>query len=681
MGALKSYLALARRLSPRELGDTLIRRGSRKVQERWYRRGRPLTEAELRRAHHAVDESQLISAALEPTRFALWCHLDRREGLRRLLRSQPEARARALARADRALARQVTVFERKVTFGPGPIDWDLDVVLGERFLVGQPAPSGADLKYPWALGRLEGALALGQGYWAADEAGDAQRRSAYAQEFVDSVADFLRTHPMPSGVQWKSPMEVALRAVNLAQALHLFADAPQLSAPGFFTAVLRSIAEHLRFVEAHLEDSGAVPNNHLLSGLVGLVVVGALLPKLPGARRRAKRAAGRLSAEMMAQVHPDGMSFEGSVPYHRLSLELFLLAALTAPGAGLELGAGYRERLHRMFRCSAGYVTQAGLAPQIGDNDSGRALALAERRSLDHGYLAPLGAALFGDPLLKQGDAELPDEALWLLGESGAERFSRLAAHAEQGDWWSTAAGLYLLRNGEWEVAVCAGRQGQRGVGGHSHNDKLSFELHVGGNPVVVDPGTPTYTRDPMLRNRYRGTAMHNTPQVDGQEQAPLNPDRLFALPEGAYASVHAHSEGRLIASHRGYQRLPGKVALRRLFDLGNLSVRPEGGLRPGLWPGLLIEDRFEGTGNHDLWWPIHFAPVEAALEGQSVRVQPLGAPALELDLPADLEARIEPYLYSPGYGELVEAPRLLLRWRGALPARFVFRFQLHNAR
>jgi hypothetical protein len=40
---------------------------------------------------------------------------------------------------------------------------------------------------------------------------------------------------------------------------------------------------------------------------------------------------------------------------------------------------------------------------------------------------------------------------------------------------------------------------------------------------------------------------------------------------------------------------------------------------------------------------------------------------------PASLTAVVEEYRYSPGYGELVPARRLLLTWRGALPVRWVW--------
>lgn len=671
MKDLKSYWALLRTVSPRALGGAALRRGSRVAQERWYRRGRPPTEQELLKSHGAADEAGLIAAALLRSQPLPWCDSRCRPGVRRLLDARPEARARALARADRALGRELSVFGRTVSFGPRPIDWDLDLGCGERFLVGKPPPAGSDLKFPWVFGRLDTLIALGQGYWACEGQGKLDRRREYAREFVDSVSDFMRTHPAAAGVQWRSPMEVALRAVNLAQALHMFADAEELAAPGFFTGVLRWISEHLRFVEAHLEDAGAVPNNHLISGLVGLVVVGSLLPRIPGASRRAERAARRLRRELKAQVHPDGMSFEGSVPYHRLSLELFLLAALVAPSGGIDLGAEYLDLLRAMFRCSVGYVTAAGRAPQIGDNDSGRVLALTDRESLDHSYLAPLGAAFFGDPSLKvrapHPASALPDEALWLLGERGVERFEPLAAAAERGDWWSTAGGLYLLRNGDWEVAVSAGRQGQRGVGGHSHNDKLSFELHLGGKPVVVDPGSPTYTREPSVRNRYRSTAMHNTPQVDGEEQAPIDPQRLFALPEGAYAQVSALSEGRLLTSHRGYRRLPGQVSVHRMFDLGNLSSRPH--------RGLVIDDHFEGRGVHSLSWGIHFAPGSLTVDSTAVSFEGRDGAVVRLELPPQLQVEAGTYGYSPGYGELIEAPKLTLRWRGALPASFTQRW------
>src|SRR5262249_50589266 len=149
-----------------------------------------------------------------------------------------------------------------------------------------------------------------------------------------------------------------------------------------------------------------------------------------------------------------------------------------------------------MYRVVEGYCTGSGRAPQLGDNDSGRALAPADRESLDHGYLLSLGAALFCDGSLKRPGAVLCDEGAWLLGSSGLGRFEALEPRPTPRRFISRSAGWAVVKQDGAYLAVSAGRAGQGGVGGHSHNDQLSFELHAAGRPLIVDPGTWCYARD-----------------------------------------------------------------------------------------------------------------------------------------------------------------------------------------
>jgi hypothetical protein len=51
--------------------------------------------------------------------------------------------------------------------------------------------------------------------------------------------------------------------------------------------------------------------------------------------------------------------------------------------------------------------------------------------------------------------------------------------------------------------------------GGHAHADALSIVLTVAGEPLLIDPGTATYTMDSEVRDRFRSTAMHNTLVLD----------------------------------------------------------------------------------------------------------------------------------------------------------------------
>jgi len=79
--------------------------------------------------------------------------------------------------------------------------------------------------------------------------------------------------------------------------------------------------------------------------------------------------------------------------------------------------------------------------------------------------------------------------------------------------------GIYIFKCDNFYLSVMAGGIGQNGNGGHSHNDKLSFELNIGGKDIYIDPGTYLYTPLPEKRNKFRSVKAHNIPIIDGEEQ------------------------------------------------------------------------------------------------------------------------------------------------------------------
>jgi hypothetical protein len=682
MGTLGYYSTIVR-LAPGGLARGLARRVQGLARQALYRGRERLDEPRLLVAFGVSRAEDLAERVLSARSGGAWCEVARRASVLEALTAIPGAGERALSRARAALRGEFDVFGTTVCFGEGqPVDWSRDPVSGYRYPVipveqlrlEQP---GVDPKYPWVLGRLDSLVALGQGYWVAREE---EARRAFARAFVTRTLDFLQANPVGQGVHWTCAMEVALRAANLAQALVMFADAPEARRPEFLVPVLESLAEHTAWVETHLEDRGAVPNNHLVSNHVGLLVVGLLFPELPDAPRQVARAVAGLRAQMAAQVHPEGTSFEGSVPYHRLAVELFTLAWVVARGTGADLGTHYETRLRRMYAASRAWCSERGLAPQLGDNDSGRVFPFRDRDSRDQGYLAPLGAALFGEASLAEGP--FPDEAAWLLGRPGLERFQTLPPARPAASVSFPAGGFHVLRGAGAVVTVSAGTQGQGGVGGHSHNDKLSFELHLRGRPVIVDPGTGTYTREPAVRNAFRGTAAHNTLEVDGAEQAPLEPRRLFALPEAARARVQVFQPGaeldRLTVRHDGYRMLPAPVGVERTFVLDKREC------------ALGVTDVLVGVGLHDLVGRIHLpdgaarprAPTSEELaralrvpeaprhfESLGVELGPAEAPEALVLFAAGLEPRLEPSRYSPGYGLVVPSRVVVFRGRMAPPA------------
>lgn len=146
---------------------------------------------------------------------------------------------------------------------------------------------------------------------------------------------------------------------------------------------------------------------------------------------------------------------------------------------------------------------------------------------------------------------------------------------------------------GDW-VALRAGGHGQRGVGGHSHNDQLALAVALDGVRLVDEPGTLCYGADPLWRDRFRGTAAHATAVLDGAEQAPLWDGRLFALPARGRSRLRAVEERwplvRAIAARGPHQR----------------EVQVDAAAR-----AVVVIDRFTGDGSVEVRWPL--AEVEVA--------------------------------------------------------------------
>jgi hypothetical protein len=459
-------------------------------------------------------------------------------------------------------------------------------------------------------------------------------------------------------------------------ALRMFGDDSRVRDDAFLLPVAAALEEHLEFVEAHLEDEGAVPNNHLLANAVGLWVVSALFPALPGASPRRARAGRILSKRVRTQVNADGTSFENSIGYHLWVTELLTLAFVAA---GEEASAPFSQRLKAMFFWPLSYCSQSGLAPQLGDNDSSRALPFCDRPSAYHGHLPSVGAALFNEEEFKREGDVLADEAVWLLGAAGLERWESLAPRAKEASRVSEAGGWAVLRSAPTVVTASIGGNGQRGVGGHSHRDKLSFELHHRGIRLIADPGSPSYGRDRALRRAYRSTLVHNALALDGEEMAPLLVERPFSLPAELRAGVEHFSDtaetAELCASHSGYRRLAAPAVVRRRWVLGKKEKF------------LSICDWVVGVGTHEARVALMIPGREASMRNPSAKELERASEAVASEVCwAGAAAQVsnsavilftEPFAvsmvqtqYSPGYGELASAQEVRADARVKGPAR-----------
>lgn len=431
----------------------------------------------------------------------------------------------------------------------------------------------------------------------------------YARRFEALAGSWMAACPPGRGDGWE-PYAVSVRVVSWAQALLLFGDA--LDAP-FRAALLESLHAQAAHLERRLELH--VLANHLQKNLVALVTAGLLFRGEAAARWRT-RGAARLWRELHEQVLDDGGHYERSPMYHLVAAADFLETVGLLEAAGEPVPAEARGRVGRMVEAMGALCRPDGSLHLFNDAAQGEAPPAA--------HLAALGERLLGArPMETRGAFALPETGYFGWSDAeGAERF-----------------------------IIDCGPPGPAYQPGHAHCDMLSFELDLGGAPLVVDAGVSGYEGDP-LREYVRSTRAHNTVAIGGREQSEVWGTFRVAR-RAEVAGTPRHGEASL-----GMYRFEG--GCRPYHDCGAVHRRTVERSAEG-WR---VTDRVEGARGERLLSWLHLHPDWVALVDEggvtatrgevAVRIEPFGVDAVRL---ASGERGLAQGWHCPRFGVAVPAP------------------------
>ena len=229
------------------------------------------------------------------------------------------------------------------------------------------------------------------------------------------------------------------------------------------------------------------------------------------------------------------------------------------------------DRLYKIGRFTADITKPNGEVPQFGDNDSGRFFKFSpngeflsneraarkylnlsgfegsdepfwDENILNHSTLISCMGGIFDDEIFKNDMRFERSFARALAGRTlqvGDKTYKRQVAsgvkfgelpHRKSMEFkipysqeikniFYPDSRIFIFKSDKFYLAVCATPLGQRGHGGHTHNDKLSYELWIDGRDIARDPGTYLYTPIPGRRNEFRSVKAHNVPIIGDLEQ------------------------------------------------------------------------------------------------------------------------------------------------------------------
>jgi len=505
-------------------------------------------------------------------------------------------KAPTIATASEWLDHRVSFFALRDASLGDSIDWHCDYssgVIGPKkysaLINYRDANRVGDVKYIWELNRLQHLVLLAlASVWTGVE--------AYDKEIQSQTASWHRQNPFMVGLNWKSPLEAAMRLISWA--LVNFVN-PKWSRV-FHDEFADTLYQHQYFISKFYSKHSSA-NNHLIGEMAGLYVASVIWPHFRESRSWRAFARQKLIEECLRQVEADGVGKERATEYQLFILEFFILAGALGGVVGDPFPGEYWQRIGRMAVFLAGISDRNGNLPIFGDGDSAQVVSLPGATQ-ERVQSLVRACQSNNDGNGKNGRQDLRSQLL-LWGQKPEEIPLPSLPKLEQELQAFPQGGYYVLtdrRGADNEVMIVfdAGSLGLAPLYAHGHADALSFWLSYGGHEFLIDPGTYCYYTHDAWRAYFRGTAAHNTLRIDGVDQSVTAGRFLWRHIARSHAE-HVENSNEFVGVkgfHDGYQRLPDPVIHRRDMRLYKKTRM------------LVITDFIECKGSHDVEIFFHFS-------------------------------------------------------------------------
>ena len=494
---------------------------------------------------------------------------------------------------------------------------------------------GADIIFPWELSRMQFIPTLIQAFLLTNN-------KKYILFFENTFKNWIEHNPYRIGVNWKTSMDVGIRAINVGLALIFFQKHINTKNIKLFWKILW--AHHNYLIKTIIKKKITRKHNHYMVSIISLI----FLSNLFAYKKYLEKIYQEFKIEIDHQFNSDGGNIESSNHYHQLTLETVLI--------GLFFAKEYEEHGDNFFDFATIskvmlaiqfvniYMATFKRSPQFGDSDDGRIIIFNDYFNwdkLNHYFINDIYLQLFPTWKIKH------NENIYLFPESGFGFFS----------------------NNRYGICLANSVNRNQLYRGHNHFDKSSFVFQVKGEPIFIDSGTYCYTSNLETRNQHKISKAHNVITIDENEQAGSNFENAFSIPEAIETSISLKendTEKIFEMVHSGFERLKNLGVIKRKIKCLPLKV--------------IINDHIEGSNKHLVKIFYNIAPNIKFEIGNSKIIFFKGKSYLcELLYSEFLSVEIERGFYSPSYYIREEINRLVLYSNIELPCEITTTLQINS--
>lgn len=424
-------------------------------------------------------------------------------------------------------------------------------------------------------------------------------QSKYAEGVVAIIQSWLDQNPYGYGMNWRSPLELAIRLINWVWAIDLITDSG-LVCGNFKRQLLDSVYLHCRDINSKFSQ-GTSANNHLVGEAAGLYIASSYFNEFTDSGRWQQRSQDILEREIEAQTFSDGCSKEHAFSYQFFVCQFYLLSGLVGKWQRSPFTAKYWDILKQQYQFILDIAEGGNRYPMLGDQDDGYVLDLGSHVH-DVESVHDLASHVYED-IGVNCLAVNHEPSFWLFNQrtESNKQIKNLA-----GGLISKAfdeSGYYLLqgtcpeRGESASILFDCADLGYTAIAAHGHADALSVVVRINNHDLFVDTGTYDYFTYPEWRSYFRSTKAHNTIEIDGLDQSVMSGPFMW--------EKHAESKcidwkptdvgGVIIASHNGYERLAEPLTHYRNTMLDIVESK------------IVISDHLKSQGKHTVSIYYHF--------------------------------------------------------------------------
>jgi len=435
----------------------------------------------------------------------------------------------------------------------------------------RPVP---DMEWVWQLNRMSFWESMGRAYW---QTGDEK----YAREWAAQLIDWTLKNPNDEEHKyaWRS-IEAGIRGYRWTGIFQRFIDSPSFT-PEVLVAFLNSCYDHAEY----LMTKYTTRSNWGLMEAEGMAFIAMTFPEFADAEKWRNEAFRRLNNEINIQVYPDGHQRELAMGYHLGCIGWFMRTYELARLNGIEdaFPVSYLDRIEKMCEVPLKLGLPNGTNVQFGDAWEGSP-GQHKRRFLEW--------------------ADFYER----------EDFMYLATDGQEGNQPDSTAyafpysGLYSMRSGWNEDAICMVLKCGPDGGAHSQPDNGTFDVYAGGRNLMPDAGSYIYSGNPEGRAWFRQTKVHQTLTLDGLNSK-YDPQLLLWQPgdsldilvveNGSYDNL-SHRRAILFIDNKFFVVIDEAIG----HATGNVAIHFQ--LAPNISGPVYNRNEFSVTSTHPDGWNVH---------------------------------------------------------------------------